>query len=890
MRFQPLQVMRTGMNGRDVGPPIRQSNQSFFLNTQALLDAETIIHRFFILYILHQIYSVTNYQLSGYGKAYPKLYQTRSLRHRKAICFRKRIHMSEIFYLDAAAGTGKTYNMARRVASYVKVGSSFIIVMPTKKMADDIESELIKVDWSITVKKFHTDTVEGSVVSSIMRYLNEPLEEAHVVVMTAPAFGLLRYFNNPGRWYIILDEVPSVFELFERTLPNNHSVFTDCVDPYSIGPDLGYSYLDVIDETKLRNLRENTAHDDVDKIYQPLADRVLSDEYEVYVQNQNYKGLLAGENGEKKMLLFAVRRPKLLLRFKACLIMAAQFKETLLYKIWSRMGVTFIEEEDFKSDLNQTTHQNGCQVTFYYGYDQNWSKTTKDDKANKLTENLIEAALKVLDGKECLLLRNNGCEKSTHLLELDAFRSLPGKSHGQNQFKGYNNVLVLAAFNPSPPAIKFLKIMYGIDNTSTKRGIMGYEIYQAVMRSSLRDRSNVSPKIIIVPDKATAEWLSSLFPGSSCRSLSLDQPTPKRRGPKAVHVSSIERQRASREKIKAERLGFLKEIELATQGNLRDFCQNERDEFTLKSIGNNVSLFRGTIIKNIRKINFEKSLYVGDEGPFIAELRRRAKIRLANKQDNEAISPACFRPLEDCESVTGAINVWFANGIWLDLDNTDLKPSALSKILSGIKFVAYNTYSHRKGCFRYRCWIPTSSIMSNQQYRNIVRQIVKKVESTGVYIDKTDPSNMNKKVHGIEHRWDASNKFYLPCKPGDGSAGFLTVFDEEGRLPLDVDKWLESSAVSYEESLPTGPIIVPDKVENSTLTPLQAYIVEDALARFKEAPKGSGHVMYYKLHLRLIHNGIRGTHWLTIMSQAAGDAKSPSKRYRELEIYRRQGW
>ncbi|TXN02799.1 hypothetical protein FV222_09200 [Methylobacterium sp. WL103] len=645
-----------------------------------------------------------------------------------------------------------------------------------------------------------------------------------------------------------------------------------------------------MDGTKLRALADNSSHDDVDKVFQPLARLVLSKDHQVYVLDSNYSALLTVDKETKKLLVFAVRRPTMLNKFASCLIMAAEFKETLFYKLWSRIGVKFVEETELKERLRFNAHPNGSLAKFYYGYEANWSKALKNSKDHDLTDRLVHAGISLMADKKCLLLRNKVCKKTKLLTRMPNFESLPGKSHGQNHFQDIDNVFVLAAYNLQRPAQTFLDVMFGIDPESTKRSIMGYEIYQGVMRSSLRNIDSNTSKIIVVPDRATAEYLIGLFPGSSCESLGLEQPISKRQGPKAVYVSSAEKQRANRKKLKEERVGFVKEIELATNSGLRDLSQMERDGFTLESLGNSVSLFRGTIIKDFKQKDPEKSLYVSDKGPFIAELRRRFKLRYANKEDNAAISPACFKTVSGSDKVTGAVNVWFASGIWLDLDDTDLKPHEFAKMFPDLLFVAYSTYSHTRACLRYRVCILASGIMSNQHYRNIVQQIVHKVESTGEFVGKLDPSTPNKKVHGIEHKWDASNKFYLPCKPGDGGAGFLTVFDGDGRLPLDINDWLENSVVPFEGSLPPALIILPDGAADDELTPLQAHIAEDALTKFKSAPARSGHVMFYKLHRRLLHNGIRGVHWHTVMSQAVSGSKSPAKRRKEMEEYMKQAW
>ena len=571
--------------------------------------------------------------------------------------------MKPIYYLDAPAGAGKTYAMVRHVVKNVLAGKSYLIVMPTNKMVDDVESAIRKENPAITVVKFHGDVVDGAVTDSVYGHFNNPVDTSHVVIITAPCFEILKHVNRAQDFQFIMDEVISVFSLDDPTLPNNHHIFTDCVTLSSVGPETGYSGLVIVDKQKLRSLADNSSHDDVDKIFQPIARLVLSQDHQVYVLDSNYKSLLAGDANTKKLLVFAVKKPTIMKEFASCLIMAAAFKETLLYKLWSRMGVEFIENLELKASLRLQSHQNGNLVKFYYGYDKDWSKTTKDSRDDDSTERFVDAGKSLFEGKKCLLLRNKNCRKTKQLLSIQDFTSLPGKSHGQNQFQDFDNVFVLAAYNLQRPALTFLKVMFGIDPDSTKRSIMIYEIYQAVMRSSLRNVDSNTQKVIVVPDRATAVYLSDLFPGSSYESLGLTQPVSKRPGPKAIHATAAFKQKVSREKLKAERIGFVKEIHLAADTNLRDLCQEKRDELSLDFLGDVVSLFKGTLIKQIKDIHSDKSLYLSDEGPFIAFLRERFKLRVAKKEDNVAISPACFRDVPDQNSITGAANVLFAQWV-----------------------------------------------------------------------------------------------------------------------------------------------------------------------------------------------------------------------------------
>lgn len=798
--------------------------------------------------------------------------------------------MTTIQYLDACCGAGKTYAIVRYIAEKVKAGQRFIFVEPTKKMLDDVEVDLRRVDPTIHIEKFYEGLTDSGVVQSVVEHFNNPPDINHVVLITARTLDLIPYFNRPRDWDMVIDEAISVFDMFDPTISVNHRIFTDCIDLSMHGETQEYSEIIVRDDTKLKIIAENRYNDDVYKVFKEIATKVRSDDYVTYVLNSNFYNLLDRTQDTKKLLVFAVRRPKFLRNFSTVLVMAAQFKDTLMYKVWSRMGIDFIEHYELKFSLRKTGHDNGRLVDIRYGYEKDWSATAKNSKENRLAENYIDAAVKCLENRPSLLVRNLKCKKTEYLLQDNRFEELPAKAHGQNRFMNFDNIFVIAAYNLQTSSQLFLSKMYGIDRKSTKKAIMSYEIYQSVTRCSIRDISSTSEKTVIVPDRATAEWLHELFPGSSCESLGLEQHVLKKIGRKAVHSSPAEKQRFSREKLKQERIGIAEQIEMANQQELRHKFGHERDEYTLKSIDNNVSLFKGTIIEDFKQRDPVKFLCKHEDGPFVGFLRDCFKRRFENKEDNQAITPAFFTRTATDETFTASKNVLFANGIWLDLDYTSLLPRDFMKIFPNLNFVAYTTFSHTRECLKYRIYIPTSEIMTNQHYRNIVRQIIHKVEATGGYIEKADPNRPHMKVHGIERKFDASSKFYLPCKPGDGSAGFLRVVEGEGRLPLDVDQWLESSEIPLEDAHTTHDFRVEADSDSSELTPLQRCIRASALEKFSLTPKGSGHFAFYNLNLRLIHAGIRDAEWYNAMYEAAISSNSPAKRLNEMKKYICMSW
>ena len=69
------------------------------------------------------------------------------------------------------------------------------------------------------------------------------------------------------------------------------------------------------------------------------------------------------------------------------LIAGANLEDFLgLFALWSKMGVTFVQDEVFLEGLRYRRHTNGHLATVYYALDRNWSrhllKQSTDGKPN----------------------------------------------------------------------------------------------------------------------------------------------------------------------------------------------------------------------------------------------------------------------------------------------------------------------------------------------------------------------------------------------------------------------------------------------------------------------------------------------------------------------------
>jgi hypothetical protein len=134
----------------------------------------------------------------------------------------------------------------------------------------------------------------------------------------------------------------------------------------------------------------------------------------------------------------------------------------------------------------------------------------------------------------------------------DGVRRVPNLPHGLNDFADAHRVLYASATNPTPNQYRFL-LAYGLSAEEIRVATYYMPAYQGVMRISIRDPDDATPKDVLVPDRGLAQWLAELFPGCRVRELDAGIRGSKTRGrpPTGRAKSARERMREMRARRKS---------------------------------------------------------------------------------------------------------------------------------------------------------------------------------------------------------------------------------------------------------------------------------------------------------------------------------------------------
>jgi hypothetical protein len=447
----------------------------------------------------------------------------------------------EIKYVNALAGSGKTHWVIEKSIALAEDGNRVIIAVPTKKLADEEYKPGLKM-CLLPVRVIHTDNSEESAVSDINAHLLDFQPDGQILVITQTALERIAPFDK-SKWILFVDEIPQVFQIYESNLSASHTYLTTHL---TLGGAYGpYQELVVVNAPALDVLAKSANDDDIQARFKDTARLLVSPHWKSYVKPSQYQGLINKAKGHKKLSINSVLQPSIYEGFDEIYVCGAHFTDSLLYKTWNRMGVSF---NKIRNPNLRFSNHDGRGVTIYYITETFWSKNLAfQDKKNPLVKRIAQYFECHLGDKDFIYSQNKG----NPLFENVRYnRMIPCSPHGLNNYSNIDTVVALQARNPPPAQIKFIEKTQGMDFSSISEAIHKEIVYQNVMRCSLRDPNNTNPKSIYVPDSKTAMWLQNELPGSKLVRLEagIAELEEAKKDPEKAPKSDAERQAKARDK------------------------------------------------------------------------------------------------------------------------------------------------------------------------------------------------------------------------------------------------------------------------------------------------------------------------------------------------------
>jgi hypothetical protein len=216
-----------------------------------------------------------------------------------------------------------------------------------------------------------------------------------------------------------------------------------------------------------------------------------------------------------RVTISGFRRPESLKLFARVTMMSALFQHTMLYDIWSQLGVEFKRSMLVKVDT-PTTSLGSRTLRIYWVTDQGWSKRLRDRSGGigEILKLIIKAGVIARADAVCICTNKDDATEAAPAVVRDHFPNaviMPHNSKGQNRFRHHSALIHTAALNAYTPDIRWLETVLGIDSHTQRIARTGQEVYQSLMRLSLRDPRSTADVTLVVMDQDVAVWLPQWF-------------------------------------------------------------------------------------------------------------------------------------------------------------------------------------------------------------------------------------------------------------------------------------------------------------------------------------------------------------------------------------------
>jgi hypothetical protein len=434
------------------------------------------------------------------------------------------------------------------------------------------------------------------------------------------------------------------------------------------------------------------------------------------------------------------------------------------------------------------------------------------------------------------------------------------------------------------------------------------------MRTSIRDPNNHELKRVVVPDRGLAEYLHSLFPGSSMERLDigLGEIDAAARGRPRKYSSNRDRVANQRQKAREEKIRILNELFfLQNSQDASGMCWEKEKEWEYRAENGIASYTHlstqlpsrqdteilvadfapheccGSLLAHKTSPTPFCYLRWVDEETFVSWLQALHGGKLKTKEENYLISPSVFDP-NKCGGGKrrGTDNIVYVRHLWLDFEDGDLSPDEFPKLFPHYRMLVTNSFHHTANKPRFRVMMPTTQPIPRDAYPLLYDNIAAKLEETGYTIlrssakKKISRSNGDKPKSGLDwSKRPPTSLFYLPCQAEDPTQSFFRYYDEPGREALDPVPWIENTVAPLQPEFPSW-----SAEPNGGPKEINQALVDSAIQdwRATRAVPKHGNQNFFLLGRKLKSAGMDTAQIATTLATEASFARSPKERKEQI--------
>ena len=575
-----------------------------------------------------------------------------------------------IHFVSAPCSTGKTTAACHYIAASRSV-ANYLYVAPSLELLNQTSRELtlLGVEPTAITSETHPRHVKGAIV----RYLNSAPQIGAVLLVTWKAYIELPYFNRKSDWTVIVDEVPSVDRFHPYMVPRHGGVLSKHLTLRLI-ENQGLALVEAKDRKRLKRLLDGP-RDQVDDLFRDLFNDVLSLNHSVYVDRPSWnriidEGDVSKEHEANKVYLLSMLRPEALLGAK---LLGANVEDTLLYHWFRQKGVVFKPDPVISSSLRASPASLGERLRIsYFLQGRSFSKYLGNKAV--IGGRTVVGGETIFDSMDALAASEFGNQSFLYIPnkhrrsiidDLPNARAVSVACQGLNGLQDYHNLYFSAALNREPKHFAMLASL-GLRPNLVHQATAHEAVYQAVMRTSLRDPEAREAVHVIVPDHASAERLGALLGSKNIARLGN---LSVRQNPRLTPTEKSRRQRFVRLKT-----------EIFLPQDIPDSSINE-DGMTSGKFDGETNLtcsltFHKNMFANSRD-QFRVETYQLQD--FIGELRETAKTLINRKDEAFLWNPAVFNASRG-DGYRTQSNFIRSSFLVLDFDGGTLSPEEFEEI------------------------------------------------------------------------------------------------------------------------------------------------------------------------------------------------------------------
>jgi hypothetical protein len=687
-----------------------------------------------------------------------------------------------VYYCDAVAGAGKTYNSVDLAAHQVELGENVIIIQPSIDLLGETEESFSRHD-QVCVKKITSKNTDH-VGRDIAEYCLNP-EPNTVLLCTHAGFFNTKYWANAHDWIVYFDEAFEPIINLTKNFANSEdrlSLFArlfkceECEfwDQYKLTPK---------NKKFVEEVAENKHGDDIYAVIQSLCQHVLSDYWNVYVEKESFERFIdkGYQDQRSRLIITAAFKPTMFSGFKQVTFLGAMVRDSFMCK-WFEDTFEFIEHKRLKSLLRYERHDD-LNITINYLYKRKlwskhfYSKVVEEEEDLRVLDFVKVAIDDYFCGEPvlCHMNKDFGEQDNELISDKGNIIQLEHYAHGLNKYDHIDHYACIGAYNAPTQFTNWLKRFDGDEAFINGRTVE--HAYQGLMRTSLRNpnRDKTKPNKVVVATEETALKLAEFFPNAVVQQLPGYLPWPE-------EIPGGRPRKWNSEKDKFKAYNLLRNLKVKVP------------EVDYKELGLDPGRIYLTCFKQIQRDEGEtEETEIQTWDSFVKMLERMSDKEM-KKDENILISPAVYRKKNGISTRFGRANiVAMSDMLIFDVDDGHLEPESWVMLFPNTQLVMYSSAGWTNEKMKYRVIIHLSRNPSIDEYAHLCQQITNKMEDNVLVKCEAEGLEPHEKngFTGIDRsKLFPESIFYAPQTPADGK-GFFYTSGVSADTPLDVDLLVE---------------------------------------------------------------------------------------------------